>query len=182
MTMTTNELLDAVKAKHSITSDYKLAQHLKLTDAAIAHYRKGRSMLDDRVAMRVADALGVAGEYVLASIHAERAEKAGEDGLALTWRNVAEKFRAAERKAMSYAKAAMLAALAVILSLFVGGGPDGAAMAATGETAPALAAAAVSSGITLCIMSNAGRRALSLGRRWLDTLFPRIVPQVLRLA
>lgn len=133
--LTTNEFLDAVKARHGIPSDYKLGLVLGLTDAAVSHYRKGRSLLDDKVAVKVAELLGVDAGYVVACVHSERAARSGEEDMAAMWEIVAGKFKAAARKLASFAKAAAVLLMVALFAGFWGGGPDGGALAS--ELAPA---------------------------------------------
>jgi hypothetical protein len=71
---TTNELLNAVRARHGLTSDYQLAKFLKVTSSRLANYRKHRSRLDDALCIQVADALHLDRGRVLAIVAAERAQ------------------------------------------------------------------------------------------------------------
>ena len=70
---TIDQLLDAVKARHSISSDYKLAQFLGLTDGAIRNYRHKRSMPDELACVRIANALDIDGDVLAAQVQAHRA-------------------------------------------------------------------------------------------------------------
>lgn len=115
--MDTRSLLQAVKAAQGITSDYRLARFLGVTDNTVGNWQHGRSRPDDATAVRLAELAGLDAAEVLASLYAERAST---DELRSIWRRLAER-----------AHAAALAALTVILSLWIGGGPDGAAMAST---------------------------------------------------
>ena len=126
---TTVQLLDAVKAAKGISSDYALAPVLGMTRGAVSNYRQGTRVMDDVAAMKVADALGVDPAYVVACVHAERAVKEGDDARAAMWEIVAGKFQAAARRVAAFARAAAVLVMAVLLSLFVGGGPDGGAVA-----------------------------------------------------
>lgn len=73
---TTLEFLDAVKAKHGLTSDYQLSKLLECTHSAISNYRAGKSRLDEETACKVADLLGIEGGFVLSCIAAERSKNA----------------------------------------------------------------------------------------------------------
>ncbi|MGR5209634.1 transcriptional regulator [Vibrio rotiferianus] len=53
----TNALLDRVKAKLELTSDYQLAKFLEVGTSRISNYRNGRSHLDWDMAFRIADLL-----------------------------------------------------------------------------------------------------------------------------
>jgi len=71
---TTVELLDAVKRRHQLTSDYQLAKFLGISPSRLGNYRKGRSRPDDAMCIAVADALGIERGRVLAIVAAERAQ------------------------------------------------------------------------------------------------------------
>lgn len=68
----TIQLLDDLKKKLEITSDYALAKHLELSRAQISKYRCGRDFLSEDTAMKVADMLHIERGIVLAWIAAER--------------------------------------------------------------------------------------------------------------
>lgn len=86
--LSVNELLDAVKARHKITSDYKLAAYLGLTLGAISHYRHGRSLPDERGCQKIADALGIDADVLAAKMLARRAQTTEARTL---WERVAQR-------------------------------------------------------------------------------------------
>lgn len=132
--LSTNQLIDAAKARQGISSDYKLGVVLGLTDSAIPNYRKGRSSPKDEIASTMADLAGLDRGYVLSCLHAERATNSETR---LVWEGIAERLQKAG------------VAAAVILSMgFWGGGPDGGAMAAEPQALHADA------GNRVCIMLN----------------------------
>lgn len=53
----TNVLLDRVKAKFELTSDYQLAKKLVVTTSRIGNYRVGRSSMDWDLAFVICDLL-----------------------------------------------------------------------------------------------------------------------------
>ncbi|EGR2797614.1 transcriptional regulator [Vibrio cidicii] len=53
----TNVLLDRVKAKLELSSDYQLAKFLEVSTGRIGNYRSGRSVLDWNMAFKIADLL-----------------------------------------------------------------------------------------------------------------------------
>ena len=71
----TIELLDALKLRHNLASDYKVAKFLDLSQQTISAYRLGRNFFDDSIAIRVAELLDLDPAFVLACVHAERAKK-----------------------------------------------------------------------------------------------------------
>lgn len=75
---TTNEFLNAVKAKTGAVSDYVLAQKIGVSRAAISQYRNNKSNLDDQTCLKVAQILEIDAGIVLAAVHAERAKTAAE--------------------------------------------------------------------------------------------------------
>lgn len=74
--LTTDQLLDAIKATHDLPSDYKLAHVLGVQKAAISSYRKGRTHPDQEICQRIAALLGIDPDVVVCSVHAERASTA----------------------------------------------------------------------------------------------------------
>lgn len=85
---TTCDFLDAVKTKRGIDSDYALAKILKVTGSCISNYRSKRSYLDDKMALKVAEALEIDAGYVIACSHVERAKN---EEIRQTWRGIVEK-------------------------------------------------------------------------------------------
>lgn len=83
---TTIEFLKAVKQKHNIPSDGKLALILGHTRSSVSLLLQGRNFLGDEAAMKVADLLDLDPAYVVACVHAERAKHAKEKQL---WERIA---------------------------------------------------------------------------------------------
>lgn len=112
---TTNDLLDAVKQKYGISSDYKLRTFLGVSQNTLPNYRHGRSRPDDDMALKLADLLELDPLYVIACVNAERAQ---EGRLQRMWEALAKRSM----------KGAVVVAL---VGLGVTGGPDGGAMASS---------------------------------------------------
>lgn len=72
--MNTIDLLEAVKVKRGISSDYALAKVLGVTQAATSSYRTGNSKISDDVALTVAEVLKLNPLAVIALANAERAK------------------------------------------------------------------------------------------------------------
>ncbi|MGF1723606.1 transcriptional regulator [Photobacterium nomapromontoriensis] len=53
----TNELLDMVKAKYSLTSEYQLAKKLSISQSRLHNWRKELNSMDWEVAFQIADLL-----------------------------------------------------------------------------------------------------------------------------
>ncbi|MFA7239884.1 MAG: helix-turn-helix transcriptional regulator [Sulfuricellaceae bacterium] len=65
------EYFYAIKAKHKITSDYKLAEFLKLNRARISAYVKGKEWPNPYACMRIANALNLDPLEVLSDIESQ---------------------------------------------------------------------------------------------------------------
>ncbi|MCG3758859.1 transcriptional regulator [Vibrio cincinnatiensis] len=61
----TNLLLDRVKAKFNLTSEYQLAQKLDVGHGRLRHWRKGSCSMDWDVAFVIADLLGESDQNVV---------------------------------------------------------------------------------------------------------------------
>lgn len=84
-------LLDTLRHEKGLTSDYQLARHLHVPQTTISNYRNKKSFPDEVMACRIADELGLPRAYVLACVAAERAERAKNNDVAETWRDLAKK-------------------------------------------------------------------------------------------
>jgi predicted transcriptional regulator len=82
----TSELIDRLKVLKGIESDYAVAEDLGITRAAISSYRRGLSHADDRIAVLLADAIGVDRLKTIARINADRAKKAEDRAF---WKRIA---------------------------------------------------------------------------------------------
>ena len=89
--MNTLELLEAVKERRGITSDYALAKVLGVTQSAVSSYRTGRSRIDDDVALTVAEILQMHPMQVIAAANAERAKTEEQRA---RWLSLMDKFSA----------------------------------------------------------------------------------------
>ncbi|NRB66676.1 MAG: helix-turn-helix transcriptional regulator [Vibrio sp.] len=61
----TNALLNRVKAKYELTSEYQLARKLKVSDVRLYNWRKGRCGMDWDMAFKIADMLGESDQNVV---------------------------------------------------------------------------------------------------------------------
>lgn len=75
---TTIQLLDSVKIKHGLASDYALAKKLGVSQPAVTKYRVHGQTMDDRACLKVAELLEIDAATVLACVHAERAKTEAE--------------------------------------------------------------------------------------------------------
>src|SRR5262245_59542613 len=69
------QFLDAVRERHGLPSDRKLAEFLGVDQPRVVAYRKGRRKLDPDACLAVAKALELPAEHVFAAIQAERAKR-----------------------------------------------------------------------------------------------------------
>lgn len=120
-------LLDGVKSRHSIPSDYKLAAYLGVVPGAVKHWRHGRSLPDARVAARIASELELDPDVLVAELEAQRAQTEETRQL---WQRIAARLQAG---------AVHSALLAVLVGVgFFGTSPSAHATAAQPETAARL--------------------------------------------
>ncbi|MFA0553332.1 transcriptional regulator [Vibrio lentus] len=61
----TNALLDRVKAKYHLPSEYQLARKLKVSDKRLYNWRRGISGMDWDVAFKIGDMLGETDQNVV---------------------------------------------------------------------------------------------------------------------
>lgn len=92
---TTNELLDAVKSRYALPSDYALAGKLKVSRERVSKYRNRGDSMGDDTALRVAELLELDSGYVLACMEAERAQS---DVTRKVWERAAERLAALARR------------------------------------------------------------------------------------
>ncbi|MDP1688037.1 hypothetical protein [Hydrogenophaga sp.] len=69
-----DQLLDQIKARHAIGSDYKLAAYLGVVPGAVKHWRHGRSLPDPSTAALIADELEMDAELLVAELEIHRAQ------------------------------------------------------------------------------------------------------------
>lgn len=86
--MSTLDYLDEAKARLGLPSDYALSKALGLTTSAISNYRKGRSRIDDDVALKLA---ALTGRDPLEVIAAANMERAKTPEMAAIWKGLMEK-------------------------------------------------------------------------------------------
>lgn len=70
--LTTLELLDRIEKANGNCTDYRAAQLLGVTRAAISQWRKRGVVMNDETAIKAADLLNMNPEYVVQCVHAER--------------------------------------------------------------------------------------------------------------
>ncbi len=130
------QVLDDIKRKHDLPSDYKLSLFLGLGETAVANYRKGRSLPDFEAILSIAKALDEDHTLLMLEVESQRAKSMGAK---LAWAGAAAIYAHAQRT--------ITVAAAAIAILGIGGTP------------PPAAAQSVTSNPPVYIMSNDGVHA-----------------------
>lgn len=90
---TVNSLLDEVKSKLGISSDYRLAKELEMTTHSIANYRHGRSRPDDLTLSRLAQLANIpAADIDLLAVQLQ-AERASTEEAKALWSRIAARLQ-----------------------------------------------------------------------------------------
>src|SRR6266581_539171 len=89
---TTVQFLDAVRVRHSLTSDYQLGKLLGVSHARISNYSVGRNMMDEAMCLKIAAALSLddPGEVLVAIAH----EREKRPEVKRAWERVAKRLAA----------------------------------------------------------------------------------------
>lgn len=87
---TTNQLLDKVKNRYRLRSDYALAKALHMSRERISKYRTKGGALAEENALKVAEMLELDEGYVLACMEAERAQT---DAARSAWERLADRLK-----------------------------------------------------------------------------------------
>lgn len=87
--MKTHDYMAALKSALHISSDYALAKALGVAQQTTSRWSQGKGTIDDNLAPRVAEILGLSAEQVLFDLHAER-ERSPE--LRAIWTKAARSF------------------------------------------------------------------------------------------
>lgn len=83
--MKTCDFLDKLKAAYGLTSDYQLAKKLDISQSSVTNYRKGHTVMDNELAVKVSELLELDALYVVACVNIEREEKAGNEMMVKFW-------------------------------------------------------------------------------------------------
>lgn len=87
--MNTIQYLDKAKEVRGLQSDYALAKYLGIRQSTISGYRAGKSQMDDVIAQKLANAIGIHAGIVMLDMHRERAQTPEEAGI---WQEIAKGF------------------------------------------------------------------------------------------
>lgn len=107
---TATYFLDAVKAKHGLTSDYQLSKYFGWNQQRISKIRSGATF-DDEAAAQVAAALDLEAGYVMACMAAQRAKT---DQVRKTWEKAARVLGGTAAAVLVFSCALALAPVAIV--------------------------------------------------------------------
>lgn len=68
----TNVLLDRVKTRFALTSDYQLAKHLNVSRARVSNWRNERNPMDWDIVFEIADMLELDDQFVVQNLLTEK--------------------------------------------------------------------------------------------------------------
>ena len=88
----TPQLIDQLKEKHGLRSDYAVAKMLGISTQRLSNYRTGRNRFDDLMAYKVAELLELDPAEVIAQINMERAKRPEERK---AWKEILERLGSA---------------------------------------------------------------------------------------
>ena len=101
---TVNQLLDQVRARHKIASDYKLAFYLGVSQGTVQNWRHERSLPDSKAVSKIAHELGLDADILLLEIESQRA---GNEFSKSVWMRIAHRLQTG----LAHAGALMLLAV-----------------------------------------------------------------------
>ena len=87
--VTTQVVYDAIKSLIGKESAYAVAKFLGASSVTAGSWRHGKTTMDDPFAIKAAEALGWDVDVVLASLAAERADRAAKPDTAAAWHRIA---------------------------------------------------------------------------------------------
>lgn len=116
--LTVRDLLSAARSAQSLPSNYALAKLLEVRENDVSRWHNGRNIPAPAMVVRLAQLAQLDPAEVLPAIEAQRST---DEAVRAAWA------RAAQRLAL-----ASVAVVCAVLSLFIGGGPDGGALVAMG--------------------------------------------------
>lgn len=88
--ITTSNLCDLLRQHFGNCTDYKLAQHLKISRTTVGHWVKNRSVMDEENGLKAAKILDIQPEYILLSLQAERARRDQHDEIFSIYNSLAD--------------------------------------------------------------------------------------------
>lgn len=82
---TSIDLVERLKAAYGLASDYAAAKKLSISQTSITNWRNEKTVMDEEIALEMAELLELDPLEVVASIHIERATKTGKKSVIDFW-------------------------------------------------------------------------------------------------
>jgi hypothetical protein len=103
---TIGHVLDSIKERHGLKSDYKLSLFLGVADGSIRNFRHGRTLPDERICGLLAAAAGIDPLILTAQVQAQRSKTAEARSM---WEQIAERLSLAAHGSVAAVFAAAVA-------------------------------------------------------------------------
>ncbi|WP_341921868.1 hypothetical protein [Polaromonas sp. YR568] len=99
-----NQLLDAIKKKHGLASDYKLSLFTGIREQSLSNYRHGRTFPDAAACLKIAELLDLDAGLLIVEMEARRTK---DEPTRQVWQNLAQRLQ------MGFASCKLLALIAM---------------------------------------------------------------------
>lgn len=90
--LTVDRVLEAISARHGLKSDYSICKLLGISTQVVSNWRHGRSLPDERMCAKLAEAAGIDPLVLAASMQAQRSKTAEARSL---WEAIAARLQVA---------------------------------------------------------------------------------------
>lgn len=104
--LTVSGVLELIKDRHSLKSDYQVCKLLDLSTALVSGWRSGRTHPDERMCQKLAEAAGIDPLVLTAAMQAQRSKTAEARSM---WEQIAERLALAAHGATAAIFAAAIA-------------------------------------------------------------------------
>lgn len=104
--LTVPRVLELIKERHDLKSDYQVCKRLDLSTALVSGWRSGRTLPDERMCARLADAAGIDPLVLAAAMQAQRSKTAEARSM---WEQIAERLSLAAHGSVAAVFAAAVA-------------------------------------------------------------------------
>jgi transcriptional regulator with XRE-family HTH domain len=85
-------VLDSIKTRHDLKSDYALCKLLECSTQLVANWRHGRALPDEKRCQKLADLAGIDADVLIAKMNAQRAKDSAARAI---WERIAERLQVA---------------------------------------------------------------------------------------
>lgn len=86
--LTVSDVLERIKERHHLDSDYKVCKMLDLSTALVSGWRSGRTLPNERMCQRLGESAGIDPDVLIAHMNAQRSKDAGARAI---WERIAER-------------------------------------------------------------------------------------------